>query len=843
MVDGKFPQEVWPHEWIKQIRSRPARHGSSKRMRQVDLAGRAGVDPRTVQQWENGDRLPSAGSLKRMIQAFFEDGLFLENDPRTEAEGLWSAVKRFSEARSATSRDFPAFDATWFETLALPDGRPAGPVKPVQPVSIPGASKLPRLASHFIGRTGAQSELEDRLGQYRLVSVVGPGGIGKTSFAVHAAAALSQQFPQGIWLFEFATIKDSPGLSQLLMSTLGLQGQPHRTDLDLVLEALSGQKVLFIFDNCEHVIDACAAVAESLLAGSEGLCILATSREPLNIGGESVFRIPPLSFPADELALQDLPAEEITAFEAVQLFVERARHSAPHFQPTIRNLRLVGAICKRLEGIPLAIELAVSRLNMLTLEQMEERLANVLTLLTSGKRTAAPRQQTLRSAIDWSYDLLTGREQLLLRRLSVFSGGFSLEAAEYICSCEPGLARREDPVIAEDMLDLLSGLVNKSLISIEISGDDRSIRYVMLEAIKEYTDGKLGEESDGYKRHLLSERHVHYYSQYLVRAEPKFRTREREACIGEVRQEYANLRTALEWSYSNPQARSSGLHMVSNLYWFWLHEGRLKEGILWLDRFLDSKGDNEPPGADYIKAMHGKGVITFIQGKLESAQTAAKRSVELARGLGESALLAASLRLLTFIHIRQKRFEEAEATVQQSVDLSRSAEDLWNLASSLHAYGKLRLEQKDYHEASLLLNESVRIFESIQDQWEISGPYESLGYSALKLGNLQSSMESFKKCIAASQIYQGAWVLSRGIEGLALALFSKKDYTEAAILLGAAEKGRQRSGAEAKPNFPLEHEEAFLALQHVFTEPKLGELWSKGREMSRFQALAYSLEV
>lgn len=222
---------------------------------------------------------------------------------------------------------------------------------------------------------------------------------------------------------------------------------------------------------------------------------------------------------------------------------------------------------------------------------------------------------------------------------------------------------------------------------------------------------------------------------------------------------------------------------------------------------------------------------------------AAARSVELARVLQENSLLASSLRLLAFLHIKLKRLEEAETLVNQSVDMARTTDDAWNLASSLHAYGKLRLEQKQYYEASLLLKESVQLFESIQDQWEVSGPYECLGYSAFKLGELNISIEYFKKCIAASQIYRGSWVLSRGIEGLGIALCANNAFFEATILLGAAEKGRQSYTGEATPNFPTEHAEALLNLQRVFTEQELHGWWSKGKEMTRSQALAYALEV
>ncbi|KQY94253.1 LuxR family transcriptional regulator [Paenibacillus sp. Root52] len=845
MEEGKLSKD-WPHEWIKRIRSRPIRRGPAKRMRQIDLAKRVGVDPRTVQQWENGDRLPSVGNLKLIIQAFWEEGLFLEINPSQEAEQLWLAVKRFSEARSATGREFPDFDAAWFATLAVTEVMGTDStreVKTASSASVSATIHLPRLAFHFVGRNQAKVDLVERLRVHSLVSIVGSGGIGKTSLAAEVASSLIDMYPDGVWMFEFGVIHESHDLGQLLLATLGIQNQASQTDLQAVMDSIADRKMLFIFDNCEHLIDAIAATAESLLSVAPELTILATSREPFNIAGEWVYRIPPLSYPGDDRSLQELHEQELLAFEAVQLFLERARIAVPQFQPTLTALKRIGAICKKVEGIPLAIELAVARMNMLTLEQIEERLASLLSLLTAGKRTAAPRHQTLRSTIDWSYNLLSGKERLLLRRLSVFAGGFTLEAAEDVCICEPGMPDHEDRIIREDMLDLLSGLVNKSLVSTEIGEDYGRIRYFMLQTIKEYAGEKLREDSNERKQYVLSERHALFYIQCLVREEPKFRTRDREACIEAVRRDYTNLRSALQWSYANPQAHSHGLHMVSKLYWFWLHEGRLTEGLFWLKRFLDSSNDVNLAVLNGAKALHGQGVIQFIQGNIEGAMNAATRSVELARHLQDKSLLASCLRLSAFLHIKMQHIEEAEMLVQQSVDIARSAEDSWNLASSLHAYGRLRMEQQNYDEATIFLKESVQLFESVHDQWEVSGPYECLGYAALKLGDVELSIAYFKKSIVASQIYSGSWVLSRGLEGIGLALYAKNALFEATVLLGAAARGRQNFDAENKPNFPAEYEDAIFALQHTVSDQEFREWWTKGKDMPQTQALAYALEI
>nr|WP_154985464.1 tetratricopeptide repeat protein [Paenibacillus xylanexedens] len=842
MENDKYTND-WPHEWIKKIRTRPSRKGTFKKMRQVDLAKRAGVDPRTVQQWENGDRLPSIGSLKQIIQAFWEEGLFLEDAAIEEATMLWNTVKRFSEARSASGREFADFDQTWFNTLMASETVQPEAVKEVSTTPFKAAVRLRNRPSTFVGRQHSREVLTEKLIDHALISIIGPGGIGKTSFATEVASTLTARFSQGIYMFEFGTIHDAHDVYPLLLSTLGLTTQGKMSDEAVIIEAIRHYELLFIFDNCEHIIDTIAEVAEFLLMETPDLRIITTSREPLNITQELVYRLPPLSYPAEE-DLSDVHTEsEWMSYEAIQLFVERASVLVPHFVPTLSHLKQIGAICRKIEGIPLAIELTVARMNMLSLGQIEERLTQQLTLLTSGKRTAGPRHQTLRSTIDWSYHLLTGKERLLLQRLNVFAGGFTLEAAEAICICEPDLSGQKDTITVEDMLDLLSGLVNKSLVSTGIDSHHGSIRYSLLEAIKEYATDKWNEQSDDEKCSTLSMRHMEYYKGYLIQAEACFRTIERERSIESVRTEYANLSAALQWCYAHVYSRASGLHLAAHLYGFWLHEGRLKDGLFWLERFLHVEESNDGSATDCAKAWHGLGIIQFVQGNIQSGMDAATRSVELALEQQDNSLSASSLRLLAFIYIRQNDLQKAEAMAQQSVELARSINDSWNLASSLHAYGKIRLEQQRYTEASNLLEESVRLFQMVKDPWELSGPYECLGYAALKRGAINQAVEYFKKCIAASQIYRGSWVLSRGVEGLGITLCARGALMEAALLLGASEKRRQSYGGDNQPSFPEEYLECVEAIHQGLQQHEWQIWWNKGADMSQARVLAYALEL
>lgn len=838
MEEEQFSSD-WPHEWIKKIRSRPSVNAAVKRMRQIDLAKRTGVDPRTVQQWENGDRLPSVSSLKRIIQAFKEDGLFIDGT-RPEAERLWSVVQRFSEARSAAGRQFPDFDTAWFESL-----RPPAALAPTlqaenSPLVAPLTEKHLKPSFRWVGRERSIAELQEALKLYPLITIAGPGGIGKTALAVRLASELSDFDPDGIRMFEFGTLGDPLELEALLLSSTGLQRQEGLTGIQTLAAAIRPKRMLFIFDNCEHLIDTVAVLAQSLLELAPSLSILTTGREHLNIPGEFVYRLAPLSFPSDERALRELSESEMKEFEAVRLFLKLAKDAAPRFSPNDIQIRQIGEICRKLDGIPLAIELAVARMRMLTLEQIDARLTHLLDFLTAGRRTAEPRQQTLKSTIDWSYHLLSAEERSLLNKLGLFSDGFTLEAAETICAKE-GTADSQG-ISQIRLLDVLSALVDKSLVDAAVSGDRLSIRYSLLESVKEYANEQLLAESDLQERKSLYDRHLAYYADRLIIAEDQFRTRKREEALIEVRQEYANLRAALFRSHQQQAAFASGVQTAANLYWFWLHEDRLEEGLLWIERFSEKDRLEKDPELRSAKLEHGRGVLRFVQENIEEALVAAELAIRHARNRKDFARLASSLRLTGFIHIRSSRFTQAEQSIQESLQIAKEQRDLWNQASSFHACGKLRIEQQRYDEALFILGESVRLFEEVEDRWEVSGPYESMGYAALKLNRPDSAIEYFKKSIAVCEIYKGFWVLSRSLEGLAIGLCAKKTYSEAAVLWGAAEKCRQYTGTVHRPDFPTEYRTTELKLRTELQEAAFEACRNKGARFTKMQMLAFALE-
>ncbi|MEK8126457.1 helix-turn-helix domain-containing protein [Paenibacillus filicis] len=638
--------ENLPEEYIKKFRIRSAT-ASGKRLRQVDLAKLVGVDARTIQQWESGERTPSAPNLQKLVKVFWDEGIFQAEAGEQEAMLLWQSVKRYHDNKPGMFRTYPEFDRSWFQQLmssplglARTETEPlAEPVRDghTQEKERPGlrslsferrvqraAGNLTLPLSSFIGRKQHVQEIHELLLRSPLVTLTGPGGSGKTSLALHAASALGSRYTDGIWLFEFASVSEPQLVIGSIMSTLGLEDRQGHSQLETVQDFVKEKNLLLIFDNCEHLIGACAHTAEALLAHAPAVTILATSQEPLSMSGEMLVRVPALSLPSASLRLEEMSREELIAYEAVQLFIDRTGSILPGFQVSERQAVLIAEICQRLEGNPLSLELAAARMNMLSLEQIKERLSDLLGFLTTGRRTAAPRQQTLKAAIDWSYSLLSDKEQLLLRLLSVFMGGFTLEAVEEVCVYSP--TNHEPCALSkEDVLELLSHLVDKSLIATDWSGSSGQLRYELLAPIKQYAQEKLAEcqlechrlhGGDIGQNHRL---HAEHYARLSGKMEQHYASGDEEAALEKIRCEYADLRAALQWACEQPERLNTGLRLAGSLIWFWVHEGHWNEGLLWLSRLLPSVRSGENPELA-AKALHGRASLLQAQGQQQQAQ-------------------------------------------------------------------------------------------------------------------------------------------------------------------------------------------------------------------------------
>ncbi len=442
------------------------------------------------------------------------------------------------------------------------------------PLKSPGVSakNLPIQLTSFIGREQEIEEVKRRVSAERLVTIVGAGGCGKTRLSLQAASGLLEAFPDGVWLVELAPLSDPALVAQVTARTLGLSEQGERSPLEILVDFIRPKRLLLVLDNCEHLIEACAQLVEALLRACPDLCVLATSREALGVPGETVFYVPSLSIPGAEEALA---GEKLRQYEAVRLFQERAAACLEGFQITDDNAATIAQICRRLDGIPLAIELAAARVRLLSVEQIAARLDDCFHLLTGGSRTVLPRHQTLRAAIDWGYALLSEQERVLLRRLSVFSGSWTLEAAEAVCQGN-GLAEAE-------ILDLLAGLASKSMVVV-LQAPGGARRYTQLETIRQYGHEKLqqaGEESGCLQQHL------DYFLRFAETGDRKLRGPESLEWLHRMEEEYANLRAALEWCFGAGQAGEAGVRLTNALVEFWNGSSYYHEWLIWLEKALE----------------------------------------------------------------------------------------------------------------------------------------------------------------------------------------------------------------------------------------------------------------
>lgn len=680
-------------------------------------------------------------------------------------------------------------------------------------------SNLPAQLTSFIGREREIVEVRRLLLNTRLLTLTGAGGSGKTRLALEVADELTDEIEGGVWWVELASLSDPALVLQAVVASLGAREEPGRTLTETLLAHLRNEKSLLILDNCEHVVAGCASLVDTMLRACPQLKILATSRESLGVKGEITWAIPAMSLPA---VGESPPVEELMKCEAVRLFVERASAALPRFKPTGQNVRTVAQICHRLDGIPLAIELAAARMNILSIEQIAARLDDCFRLLTTGSRTELPRRQTLRAAIDWSYDLLTAEEQALLRRLSVFAGGFTLEAVEAIC---PG-----------ETLDPLSRLIDKSLVIAAERESDGEARYRLLESVRQYGREKLqaaGEVEDTRRRHL------NFFLRLAESLAPEINTSERNRLLARLEEEHDNFRAALTFAVEQGDAES-GLRLAGALFWFWFHRGYWSAGREWIEKMRILPGAAGSVRAR-AAALFGEGVLAWAQGDHAAACSQLEESVSIWRELGDRAGLAHALHFLAIELLGQTEQGRARALAEESVAIFRAGNDLFGLAASLSSLGVVALAQADYPAAKSCLEESVKVFREMKDDWGLALPLRNLGIAALRQGDYERAASLLRESLRVRSDPQERWFTSRSLESLAEALAMQGDSERAARTFGASEALRASIGASVLPFYQADYDRGLAAVRTALGEEAFAAAWAEGQMMTLSEMIADAL--
>src|SRR6516162_8486227 len=498
--------------------------------------------------------------------------------------------------------------------------RPERRTRSQRPISPPPRSalhNLPMQLTSFVGREREIAETRRLLETTRLLTLTGPGGCGKTRLALRVAADSLEQFPDGVWLVELASLADPAFVPHTVAAALDVPEQPSRPVTDTLADYLRTKKLLLLVDNCEHLHAACQSLIDHLLRECAAVRILATSRVALGVEGESTYRVPSLRLPDSP---HSLPAAQLAEYDAIRLFVDRAALAQSGFTLTERTAPAIAQICRRLDGMPLAIEFAAARVRMLSPDQIAARLDDRFRLLTAARRQILPRQQTLRATMDWSYDLLSEPEQALLRRLSVFAGGWPFEAAEAVCA--------GDGVAAPAILDLLTQLVDKSLVIAETHGGEA--RYRLLETVRQYGAEKLqgaGEAAE------VRRRHRDWFVALAEQAEPELRGMRQRLWSDRLEMEHDNLRAAYEWTMTEPEGRREGLRLATALFSFWRSIGYWSEGHEWLEQGLLSSGDVAP--SIRAKALANAALFAWRARKDERAIALAEEGLAVCKEVGD----------------------------------------------------------------------------------------------------------------------------------------------------------------------------------------------------------------
>lgn len=693
---------------------------------------------------------------------------------------------------------------------------------------------LPRLLpvpmTALIGRAAEASTLHARLGEptTRLLTLTGPGGVGKTRLAVHVATAAMPEVADSVVFVALASLRDPALVPSIIAAAIGVAEPGGVPLMDALVAALRPRRVLLVLDNFEHLL-AAAPVVATLLGACPLLRVMVTSRAALRIYGEQEYPVPPLAVPA---AVRAPPLADLMQCAAVTLFVQRARAVKPDFQLTAHNAEAVADLCRRLDGLPLALELAAARVRVLPPAQLVAAWSRRrLQVLAGGARDLPERQQTMRATIAWSYELLPPPEQALFRRLAVFAGGFTFEAMESICQAGAGPGG--------DLLELLDSLLDKSLVRQE-EHDDGDVRFAMLETVREYALEQLGA---GGEAALLREQHAAYFLALAETAQPYLEGSEQTRWLDSLEREHDNLRAALQWSAHSGSSGNveRGLRGAAALWLFWLMRGHLSEGRARLAELLALPGA-AAPGAARADALNTAGALARYQGDFAAAAPLIVEGLAIRRALGNLHGTADSLANLGYVALYQGDDAQARALYEEGLAIYRMAGNAQGMADTLSHLGVLALYRDDRIAARALHEESLALWRQSEDGLGIAWAVSQLGKVALHETDNAAAADLFRASLLQHRDLGDQWGMAEALEGLACVAAAMGRTISALHLAGAAAMLRTRLGT-ALPLAGQADLERRLAPVHQALGSAAATAWAEGQRLTVEQALAEALAV
>ena len=685
----------------------------------------------------------------------------------------------------------------------------------------PPRHNLPSPRTGFVGRGREVVEVKRALYTTRLLTLTGAGGSGKTRLALKVATDCTYDYPGGVWLVELAGLSEPELVPQAVAGALGVREQPGRPLAETVADRLREQRALIVLDNCEHLLEEVASLLDFLLTACPHLEALATSREPLGVEGEVLFPVPPLTVPAG------LPYDpgELGGFDSVRLFVDRTRLRLPGFSITRHNGPAVAEVCRKLDGIPLAIELAAARMGTLATEQVARRLEDSLGLLSAGPRTASPRHRTMRATIRWSYTLLSEGEKEVFGRLSAFSGGFALEAAEAVC--------QGGSIQESEILDLISGLVNKSLVVAEADAEGR-VRYRLLEPVRQYAKEKLEESQEAT---AARRRHAAFFLALAERAEPELKGPGQVEWLKRLEEDNDNLRAAMAW-LSETGEFETAVRLAFALWIFWMIHGHQGEGRRWIESVL-ARGENLPIRAR-AKALWVQASTYYGLGAPERLERICEEAAGLFRRLGDKRGLAYILATEATVAMRLNDPDRAIELFEEAFELS---DDKWGTSGGLAHLGSIYLGQENYEEAARCFEEGLALSREIGNKLAASTALYGLAMAAQGKGDHQRAKDLYANGLESATEAGDRANIAYCLDGLAQVAAAQGQAERAVRLFGAAEASLEAAGGAlyAYVQDRSLHDQALDATRSRLDESAFSAALADGATMSPVEAVEYAL--
>jgi predicted ATPase/class 3 adenylate cyclase len=794
-------KELWPEPI--QIKVRMAIHSGSAELRDGDYFGQALNRIARLVNCGHGGQILMSSAAQELVRDNMPDGISIRDLGEKRLKDLVRPERIFQVLRLDLEDQFPPL-----ATLDLRD------------------NNLPVHLTSFIGREKEMGEIEALVKSGRLVSILGPGGAGKSRIAIQVAAEMIDQFENGVWFIELGSLSDAENVVPAIAQTLKIREQHGRSILATLIESIADKNLMLVLDNCEHLIDACASLVESIATSNSSTKIVATSREALGIPGEQSYRLPSLSLPPTRNPNNSPIIESFSMYESVRLFVDRAILSNSDFSITNDNAQAVANICVQLDGIPLAIELAAARIRTLSAEEIYARLHDRFQLLTTGSRTAIPRQKTLRALIDWSYDLLSESERCLLRQLSVFVNGWTLDTAERAFKVEDG---------NEDILDLLSSLVNKSLVVSWTIGS--STRYHLIQSIRYYGIERLVENDEVRECKFA---HQRVFADLSIQAKAELKGPNQSVWLDRLEDEHDNFRAVLQFCFDEGDNQEIGLQICSSLYIFWWIRGHWTEGRSWHERLLSisqTQGNSSARALALISAGH----LALYQGEYANAKAYYRESLEIHNGLEGQDEIAISLHNLAHASHLEGDLLTAKPLYEKSLQIRRDQKNQQGITSSLNNLANIAQELGNYDEARLMHEENLAIRRSLGVAQGIGQTLQNLGCLAIATEDYSRAVKLFEEALVCIEVLKEIRSVSEILDGLA-EIASKIAKLDVAVRLwGSAETIRNSLGAPLHDLDRHRQQAAYDEVRAELGDQTFEKAWEMGANMDSKEACAFAL--